>query len=543
MDWILLLLFLVAAYTLIAYYVHTMRLWEDHIVFYGPIMAIKTDRVQFFDKFIAMRTFFRVYGTIGVIAVIIVSIFITLMLFVSVRYTLLIRPEPTGIYEPQNILLLPGINQYVPSTLAVWLAFVITIGIHEFGHAILCRVEDIKVKGMGALIAVIPIGFFVEPDEEELDRTKGMPKARMFGAGITNNLVFGFACFVLLILAMGMVVPAQQPVIYGIYKNYSADGAGVPPDSLIRHIGMSNTTFSGNITPVAISPLSHTIGSTPDTGTPVGGGISLNLTAERERYLSGVTDPSLVYLTTIDLYLRQRYSPRSFSGENSTVPSSSSTVSPSGKNILTGTNQSEPVTGIPVYIRIPVSSREQVSTLLNTTRPGDRIVLGVEKDGVVKDYTLNLSSWPAETGTRQSGFMGITYYDGALVKSAVQNMLSPVGFFQFLIIPFGADQGTQFLRIIAFDTPDTRFYQVPFAGFWGVIHLLFWCAWININVGIFNAIPMVPLDGGYIFKEGVDRLLDRRGLIRYSGYVVSAVSYVMVMVLMSLLLLPYLMHM
>jgi membrane-associated protease RseP (regulator of RpoE activity) len=54
---------------------------------------------------------------------------------------------------------------------------------------------------------------------------------------------------------------------------------------------------------------------------------------------------------------------------------------------------------------------------------------------------------------------------------------------------------------------------------------------------------MVPLDGGYIFKEGVDRLLDRRGLIRYSGYVVSAVSSVIVMMLISLILLPYLLHM
>lgn len=71
----------------------------------------------------------------------------------------------------------------------------------------------------------------------------------------------------------------------------------------------------------------------------------------------------------------------------------------------------------------------------------------------------------------------------------------------------------------------------------------FWCAWININVGIFNAIPMVPLDGGYIFKEGVDRLLDRRGLIKYSGYVVGAVSYVMIVVLVSLIMLPYLLHM
>jgi len=53
---------------------------------------------------------------------------------------------------------------------------------------------------------------------------------------------------------------------------------------------------------------------------------------------------------------------------------------------------------------------------------------------------------------------------------------------------------------------------------------------------------MIPLDGGYIFKEGVDRLLDRRGLLKYSSYVTSAVSYLMLVVLVSLIALPYLLH-
>jgi len=135
MDWLLILILLVAAYAAIAFVIHRNKLWEEHIVFYGPIMAIRTTRIGFFDKFAAFRTFFRIYGTAGVIAVIIVSVFITVMLFISVRYTLMIQPEPTGIYEPQNILLLPGINEYVPSTFAVWLAFIITIVVHEFGHA------------------------------------------------------------------------------------------------------------------------------------------------------------------------------------------------------------------------------------------------------------------------------------------------------------------------------------------------------------------------------------------------------------------------
>ena len=142
----------------------------------------------------------------------------------------------------------------------------------------------------------------------------------------------------------------------------------------------------------------------------------------------------------------------------------------------------------------------------------------------MKDYSLTLAAWPGDIADRTSGFMGVEYYDGAAVMSVVQGMLSPLGFFQFLIVPFANDSGVQFLRILAFETPDTIYYQVPFEGFWGIVHLLFWCAWININVGIFNAIPMIPLDGGYIFKEGVDRLLDRRGLLKYSGYVTGAVE-------------------
>jgi membrane-associated protease RseP (regulator of RpoE activity) len=429
MNWILLIIFLISAYAAIAYYIHSRKLWEDHITFYGPILAVKTNRVGFFDKFAAFRTFFRIYGTAGLIAVIIVSVFITVMLFISVRYTLIVQPEPTGIYKPQNILLLPGINEYVPSTLAVWLAFIITIGVHEFGHAILCRVENIKVKTMGALIAVIPIGFFVEPDEEELDKTKGMAKVRMFGAGITNNLVVGFSCFLLLILFMGLVTPVSQPVIQGVYKDYPAASAGIPPGSIV-------TAVNG----------------------------------------------------------------------------------------------------------VPVASRIDVSTILNTTKPGNTLTLTAEKDKIVKDYVLTLSAWPGDIPDRTSGFMGVEYYDGTAVMTVVQGMLSPLGFFQFLIIPFANDSGVQYLRILAFETPDTVYYQVPFEGFWGVIHLLFWCAWININVGIFNAIPMVPLDGGYIFKEGVDRLLDRRGLLKYSGYVTGAVTYLMLVVLVSLIALPYLLH-
>jgi membrane-associated protease RseP (regulator of RpoE activity) len=430
MDALLILIILVAVYAAIAFVIHRNKLWEEHIVFYGPTMAIRTNRVGFFDKFTAFRTFFRLYGTVGVIAVIIVSVVITAMLIYSVYFTLMIQPEPTGIYKPQNLLLIPGLNEYVPSTFAVWFAFIITIAVHEFGHAILCRVENIKVKTMGALVAVIPVGFFVEPDEEELEQMKGMPKVRMFGAGITNNLVVGFACFMLLIICMGFVTPLASPAIYGVYQDYPAAKAGVLPGSLVTAIN----------------------------------------------------------------------------GE-------------------------------------PITSRGDISSLLNATKPGDTLTLTIEKDKLVKAYSLTLAAWPAEIAGPASGFMGIEYYDGNTIKTEIGGMLSPGGFVKFLIIPFFTNNPIiQPLRILAFDNAETSYYQVPFYGFWDLIHLLFWCAWINLNVGIFNAIPMVPLDGGYIFKEGVDRLLDRRGLLKYSGYVTSIVSSLMLVVLVSLVALPYLLH-
>ena len=430
MNWWLVVALLIAVYAVVALTIYTKKLFSDNIIFYGPIMAIKSQKTAFFDWFTRMSTVLRIYGSIGVIVVVIVSVMITFLLFFALQYTLVLQPQPTGIYEPQNILLLPGINQYVPSTFAVWFAFVLTIAIHEFGHGILCRVEQIKVRGIGVLVAVIPIGFFVEPDEDELNKSSGMPKMRMFGAGIMNNLVVGAICLILLILVMGMAVPTTVPVIHGVYQNYSADIAGVPQDSVLLAVN-----------------------------------------------------------------------------------------------------------------GIHVGTRQDVSDLLNATRPGETITISVEKDQVVSDYSLNLTAWPADLGSHSSGFMGIEYYDGTLVIDAVKNMYSPIGFLRLISVPFDMSGSGQYLRILAFDTSDISFYTVPFpAIFWGLVHLLFWCGWININVGIFNAIPMVPLDGGYIVKEGVERLSSGRKWEKYSLHITSFISTLMLVILVAIVTLPYLLH-
>jgi membrane-associated protease RseP (regulator of RpoE activity) len=433
MDWLIVVLAVIAVYAALAYTIRTYKLWEDNVTFYGPILAIKTDRVGFFDWFARYRTFFRLYGTIGVIMVILVSVLMTAMLFVSLQTTIVQNPEPTAVNEFRNVLAIPGLNDFIPLTFAVLIGLILTMVIHEFGHAILCRIEGIRVRSMGLLVPVIPIGAFVEPDEEDQEKTKGLAKMRMFGAGITNNLVVGVACFAILILLLGLAVPLSTPLVSGVYVDSPAAIAGVPANSVITEVN-----------------------------------------------------------------------------------------------------------------GIGVSTRDDVSRVLDTSRPGDTVTLLTENNGVLSTHTLTLAAWPEGLGNKTSGFMGVSYYDAGQLKQVFSNLMSPIGFLVLLAVPIWVIlDPTQwgYFMILINDTAGSAMWSVPFPAFWFIVQLLFWCGWWNLVVGTFNALPLVPLDGGYIMKEGVDRLLDRKGLIRYSGYVVAGVSYAMLAVILAIFLLPKMLHM
>jgi len=431
-DWIPLILVLVLAYALAAYYIHRNRIWPEYITFYGPFMAIRTDKVGFFDRAARYGTFLRAYGTLGVVMVVVVSALMTFMLFFSIQNIVVQRPPLTQANELKNVLAIPGVNDFIPFTFAVWAGLLITIVVHEFGHAVLCRVEGIRVKSMGILLAVIPIGAFVEPDEEDQERTRGLKKMRMFGAGITNNILLGLLCFALVVFLLGFAVPTQTPFINSVYKDMPANQGGVTPFSMIREIN----------------------------GTPV-------------------------------------------------------------------------------------STRDEVASVLNATKPGDRVTLLVENKGVTSLHTLTLAAWPAEMSNRTSGFMGVTYYDAPAAKQQFGIFKEPVGIIVLLAIPIytitDPASWSQFSLLII-DSAESAVWQVPFPQYWAMIQILFWCGWFNLVVGTFNALPLVPLDGGYILREGVERVMDRRGLLKYAAYISGAVSYLMIAVLLAIIVLPLMLN-
>ena len=429
MNWLLIGIIAVIVYALVAGYIKYAHLWEDHVTFYGPILALKTDRVGFFDYFRGQARFWRGYGTFGAILVIVISVFMTALLLLGVYNSMMNPPSPVGIYEPQNILAIPGVNDFIPITLAVIIGFFVTLVVHEFGHAILCRVEDIRVKSTGILFAVIPIGAFVEPDEEEVDNAPRYSKIRMYGAGITNNIVVGLVCFAAIVFLMGMATPSSTPMIKGVYEDFPAELAGVSPDSVIYSVD-----------------------------------------------------------------------------------------------------------------GVKVKSVTDVSDILQTTSPGDTLTLTTLKDGVQSDYTLILNEWPGELNNKSSGFMGVEYYSPESTEYVFNNLIkSPLGPLLLLYVPINTviDDDSLNLGILAFDVSYMDIWEVPFTGFWGVIQVLFWTFWFNLAVGTFNALPFIPLDGGYIMKEGVTGFFEKRGRGDLAPVVVSIISSLMVAVILLLLIIPY----
>ena len=100
-------------------------------------------------------------------------------------------------------LLLPGINLPFFEGIA---ALVIIMIMHEGAHAILARLAKVPVLSSGiVLFGIIPIGAFIEPDENQLKKTEAMPQSRVLIAGSTSNLMGSILFFILFIIYVAIV--------------------------------------------------------------------------------------------------------------------------------------------------------------------------------------------------------------------------------------------------------------------------------------------------------------------------------------------------
>ena len=114
----------------------------------------------------------------------------------------------------------------------------------------------------------------------------------------------------------------------------------------------------------------------------------------------------------------------------------------------------------------------------------------------------------------------------------------PGAILSYIALPFSGRAPVQ--------SPEIQFYQIggPMAAipqplFWLLANTMYWLFWLNAMLGATNALPAVPLDGGYIFRDGVTALVTRfrAGLQpEQRDRVVRQVSYLVALFILALIL-------
>jgi membrane-associated protease RseP (regulator of RpoE activity) len=444
------------------------KLEKYNITAYGPLLMIRTERgLRFLDKMAENKRFWRIFADSGIPAVF-AGMFFMFMLVILTDIVLFTRPPPPSeLTNPKNALLIPGLNDWIPLVWGV-IGLLVTLVVHEFSHGILCRVEGVKVKSMGILLALVPIGGFAEPDEEELmDKSKirRIQRVRIFSAGVISNFIVALISFSLFFYLVGFISPAVT--VLGVHQDSPAFGL-VEEQSIIKEINGIRVSYPEDVEKALQKD-------------------SLRVTVQKGEETKTIELPNIAGPRIIGLI-------EGYPAEKAGLKEGMVIYSVNGERTYT------------------INSFFEV---MQKTKPGDEVEV-VIYDGSFKTFRFTLVEHPS----LKSGFMGVSVeeqisgmqiaYSSVILdwlRTIPTQLSSPLGWLNIISMP---------LNFRGFGEETTAFF-IP-TGYWSdkgetlfyILNLLYWVGWINFYVGLFNCLPAIPLDGGRVLHEILSSILSRR---------------------------------
>jgi len=411
-DGLLIFFSIILAYYILVKILNKKGVFEKYnITLWGPALLVRTKKGRgFLKKIASKKRFWKAYGSFGIAFSLIAMIFLVSVFVLQFGLLFGLSPEQkAGLPGPEAALILPGINPILPLEYVgyVILALAIAIIVHEFSHGILTFAGNLKVKSLGILYLIIPVGAFCEPDEEELKKTETGKRMRVFAAGPLANFT---TAFIVLLLFSFVFMSAVQP-IDGAEVLYSYEDT--PAEEIGLSSGMLIISFNDTIITNA-TDFSYAIDDTlPDQ--------TVNFT-----YLfKGKTYNKQVNLTSIYMF----------------------TNNESHKNLS---------------------------------------FLGVRFNNIRGDYLSSLKN--PFTHEFPSGFLNLYAMPIMGYIIGYNPIASPFIENYEITGPLGA---------------------LPTGLFWAIVTALYWIFWLNLAVGLFNVLPMVPLDGGYIFNDALGSFIKK----------------------------------
>lgn len=471
--------------------------------------------------------------------------------------------EPNEYTEIQNIFLIPGVNQFIPLVWG-FIALIVAVFIHEMMHSVLARVEDVKVHSVGLIVALFPIGGFAKIDDKQLygdeldaldepepesedgfndltatieeirehekvekeyteeelvqtvvpgtsdNKSKEEPKAatktqrsRILAAGVMSNFV---VALIAAMLFFGPVIGAMAPI------------------GNLQITDMDNSSLSSRLTKemVLVSINGYNVSDIQTVNQALAGtspGDSVTVQASYDRVIENYT------IVTDAAAENVNYAGILVSSVNTGSPAEAAGLQP---NSLIFKIDGE-------Y----VIDADGFSAAMAEKNPGENVVFTVKEyneEGIetgIKDISVILGANPDDAS---KAYIGIYYSGGPLyigllgISAGVFNAEGYLTFLKTLpsmlyTFDFSAPKESALTILsawlIVMMMPFLSILGEGFGGFTGsmmqffepvgwaeplgigifwIANLLYWVAWLNFYVGLFNCLPAIPLDGGHLFR-------------------------------------------